>query len=292
MHEDSDVSQVDEGRRPPFCFQTHDALDLIRRSFEPRSIATALAIYLCLTEAANRLGGVEARSGFVAARKEIARSAGVSLDTLDRYVSKLAEIGLIEVIRETVGSVNLPNRWSLRDTPPSRSSGVGGSRSSGVLKDLEEKLEEEEDPPVTPPSTDLAVPTPANRPATVNRKPVKDDEYELAAAALHSFNGQANSRYESGEWISKIVMRIREHPEVSFLGHAAVITRVLNGKRWWDGDPSPSIVYGNAALFERNLHAAARPPDPNQPMTVDQLRKHFENRGDVVEGEAVEVVDA
>lgn len=113
---------LQDRRRPAFCFQTHEALDLIREHFEGARLTTALAVYLGLTEAANRSGGAEARDGFRATRKEIAARVGLSVDTLDRYAREFEEIGLIEVERKTAGTVNLPNVWVLNDSPapPSR----------------------------------------------------------------------------------------------------------------------------------------------------------------------------
>lgn len=311
MHEEPDVPQVSDGRRSPFCYQTHDALDAIRSFYSNPvhpygygKLSTALAVYVCLTESANRHGGDAARNGFVASRKEIAELAGISVDGLDRYIATLVGVGLVEVTKEVVGKANLPNRWRLVDSPPGRAESATPSRADAAVDlRLEEELEEEvKDPPVTPPSTELDVHVraaidrdlqPANRPATVNRKPVKDDEYRLASLALAEFNRQAATNYTSSEWITKIVGRIREHPRVTVEGHAAVIVSVLNGKRWWDGDPSPSIVYGNAALYERNLHAAARPPDPNRPLTSDDVRRLADEEATYdVEGEAFEVVDA
>lgn len=106
---------VTDHRSPPFCYQTLDALAAIRAYFTGAKLATALAVYVTFTEVANAKGGAAARGGFKATRKEIAKLAGVSVDTLDRYAATFEEIGVIEVEREKVGEVNLPNRWALTD---------------------------------------------------------------------------------------------------------------------------------------------------------------------------------
>lgn len=121
---------ITDARRPPFCFQTQPALDLIRDHFEGAKRSTALAVYLVLTETANRIGGAEARTGFRESRATIAESVGVSVDTLDRYVSTFIKIGLLEVEREQMEGVNLPNRWILLD--PKLRTGAGGSRTGAA----------------------------------------------------------------------------------------------------------------------------------------------------------------
>ena len=55
--------------------------------------------------------------------------------------------------------------------------------------------------------------------------------------------------------MSKIVLRHREHPELSADDHAAIISVSL-ASPWWSGVPGPEVVYGNAALFERALESA------------------------------------
>jgi hypothetical protein len=113
-----DDAQVRDGRSSPWCFQTHAALDLIRASFDGPKRSTALAVYVCLTEAANRSGGAAARGGFTASRADIAAAAGISVDTLDRYAAEFSRVGLITVERRRHQGVNLPNRWVLADPSP------------------------------------------------------------------------------------------------------------------------------------------------------------------------------
>ena len=59
------------------------------------------------------------------------------------------------------------------------------------------------------------VPHPANRPATVDRQSVTDGEYELAAQILIALDERAGTSHPSSDFIAKIVMRIREHPELT-----------------------------------------------------------------------------
>lgn len=93
-------------------------------------------------------------------------------------------------------------------------------------------------------------------PGKVDRKPVTIREGELATAVLIEFNRVSGRRYSSKGALSKIIMRIREHPDVTLAGHTAVIEHSFRHP-WWSGEASPSVIYGNDALFERSLNAAA-----------------------------------
>jgi DNA-binding transcriptional ArsR family regulator len=136
---------VSDVRRPPFCYQTHAALDLIRAHVPGARRAAVLGVYLTLTERANREGGAGARDGFTAARKELADAAGVSPATLDRHVATLEKAGVIAVERRREGKSHLPNRWVLIDpqpaslAPPSTDFEERGVAPKSVHKDLEEE---------------------------------------------------------------------------------------------------------------------------------------------------------
>ena len=93
--------------------------------------------------------------------------------------------------------------------------------------------------------------------ATVNRKRVTDDERSLAEAVLETWNVQAHQRLTNVDWLRKIILRIREHPNLTIAEHDDVIRYALNHP-WWKGDPGPSVVYGNGALFEQHLMQAAK----------------------------------
>jgi len=87
----------------------------------------------------------------------------------------------------------------------------------------------------------------------VDRRPVSDPEIDLARSVLATWNAMAGQDLRSVEWIRKIVMRVREYPEMDLDAHAAVIGRVLAGDPWWTGPPSPALIYGNGAVFESAL---------------------------------------
>jgi hypothetical protein len=122
-----ETASATQDRRAPFCFQTIAALEVVREAFTGQHRPVALAIYTTLTEVANEVGGAHARESFEAARKRIANLAGVSLQTLDKYVKRMEEFGLVEVERRQVGAVNLPNVWHLSDPPGSADHATPGS---------------------------------------------------------------------------------------------------------------------------------------------------------------------
>jgi hypothetical protein len=98
---------------------------------------------------------------------------------------------------------------------------------------------------------------PSERTWRVDGKLVTDDELEVSQSVLAEWNQQAEQRLQSREWLAKIVMRIREHPELGVAEHAHII-RVSLAHPWWRSTPSPSVIYGNGAQFERQLTEAAK----------------------------------
>lgn len=100
-------------RNAPFIWQSVEAMAAIRGRFEGRERKTAIAVYVSMTEVAN-----EARSAsFRAYRQEIASRAGISVATLDRIVTGLCEIQLLQRETQPKGVLNGPNGWTLIDPP-------------------------------------------------------------------------------------------------------------------------------------------------------------------------------
>lgn len=90
----------------------------------------------------------------------------------------------------------------------------------------------------------------------VDKVAVTEDEDRKARAVLAEWNARTEQRLQSKEWLAKIVMRVREHPELSLIDHGKIIAAALAAP-WWDGVASPSVVYGNGAQFERCMAAAS-----------------------------------
>lgn len=146
--------------------------------------------------------------------------------------------------------------------------------------DPEEEQPSEGHDPHTPPAVivDPGNLDPGNRPATVDRRKVTDAEYDLAAAILAEFNARAGSRYDASDWIAKIVMRIRERPQLTLDAHRVVIERAFEN-RWWPGAASPSVIYGNAGLFERTMHSAVALQPDGGALTSEEIRGYLTEWG-------------
>jgi len=89
-------------------------------------------------------------------------------------------------------------------------------------------------------------------PGVVDRRTVSADEAQIAAVILHAWNERTGQRLRAKEWLAKIIMRIREYPEATYADHVLIIEAAL-ANPWWRGAPTPSVVYGNGAQFERAI---------------------------------------
>lgn len=89
----------------------------------------------------------------------------------------------------------------------------------------------------------------------VDRKVVTPAEDALALAVLAVWNEHAGQELRARGWLAKIVMRIREYPEATLADHAHIIHANL-ARPWWSGAPTPSVVYGSDAQFERAITTA------------------------------------
>lgn len=103
-----------------------------------------------------------------------------------------------------------------------------------------------------------------------------------------------------------IASRMREHPELSDAAHEAILE--LNfAAPWWEGEPSPLVIYRDPTAFERAMHATGHGRESAQ---EERTRRRMEvvrggesaedarlrelralARGEVIESSAVEVLD-
>jgi len=93
-----------------------------------------------------------------------------------------------------------------------------------------------------------------NGPQSVGGKRVTRDEVVTATAVLDHFNLVSGRRFAGKEWLTKIVRRLREHPDVALERHREIISEQFE-RPWWKGDASPSVIYGNGAVFDRAVNA-------------------------------------
>jgi hypothetical protein len=104
-------------------------------------------------------------------------------------------------------------------------------------------------------------PLPSGFPSAVDGKKVRAGEAALATAILATFNAQAGTSFRSKDYLVSIVMRVREHPEVSDSEHEQIIQHTLGLKgreKWWSGSPAPNMIYGNSRAFEQALNRVVR----------------------------------
>lgn len=145
--------RVEDGRRQPWCWQEKPILKYIRKSFEKGEIATATAIYVALTEIASN----RQTDAFNTKRATVAEMVGRSANSVDRYLSRFQELGLLEKEVVVYDNWNRGVRIRLLPTPKAERYKMSGD-------------EPEESPPVEgvpspigPPNESL-VPSPIGPP--------------------------------------------------------------------------------------------------------------------------------
>jgi hypothetical protein len=108
---------------------------------------------------------------------------------------------------------------------------------------------------------------------SVDRKRVTVEEERRASAILAAYNEVAGQSRASREWLAKVVSRVREHPELTVEEHRGIIERNFAAP-WWKGHASPSVIYGNAALFENAMLATGkREPRTRAERKSDRIRR-------------------
>lgn len=119
--------------------------------------------------------------------------------------------------------------------------------------------------PAEPPPARVAE-RPVSR--TVARKRVTDAEWTAATRIIEAWNDATGQRLTVDAHGAMLVRRLRElaaqHGTRAYTParHATLIRALLDGPRWWDGPPSPNLIYGSAAQLERVIALAENPPEP------------------------------
>lgn len=104
-------------RRAPFVWQSVTALEALRGAYSGSQRSTAIGLYTVMTEVANEQRQREGT--FSATRRDVAQRAGMSRDTLDRYVKGFEDARVLEVDRRPADDGgSLPNRWTLVEPTP------------------------------------------------------------------------------------------------------------------------------------------------------------------------------
>lgn len=168
-----------------------------------------------------------------------------STDTVDRARAELLEVGALTV-EDRPGTTSvywLEDQQTLGTGAHTTLRTDADTPSAPVRNERKEVRESKlKDPPVSPPGTGLVA----------NKRPVTSPELHLAQHVLEAFNDATGSNppFRSDDWIRKIVLRCREHPELLLADHVLIMNRTL-ANPWWDGPASPAVIYGNGACFEQ-----------------------------------------
>lgn len=186
-------------------------------------------------------------------RRTLAERLRCSPESIDRAVRELREVAALSIVeRARPDGSRTSNEYTLYRSPPVprvlRTADEGGIRTADEARN-ESQLERDVETSATPQSL-----LPPRHPRQVDRVRVTEEEDAAAIAILASFNVQAGTSFRSDEWLAKIIRRIREYPEATYDDHREII-RVALADPWWSGPPNPSVIYGNAAQFERSVQA-------------------------------------
>jgi hypothetical protein len=107
----------------------------------------------------------------------------------------------------------------------------------------------------------------------VDGKRVTRAEARLAEKVLAAYNEVSGQSKHSRMWLAKIVMRIREHPDLTAEDHEGIIRRNFAAP-WWRRAPSPGVIYGNEAVFESAMDATGeQKPRTRAEIKSDRIRK-------------------
>lgn len=188
-------------------------------------------------------------------RQYIARRACVGVRSVSRWMHSLEQRGLIRRLehfdeegRRRANDIEV----LLHEATPATTGGVTSDKGEGVAGDKDDLVTGDK---AIEPEEGTGRRNRTRR-ARVGRLPVTDRERELSQQVLAVWNELAGQSMSSSDWTARIIGRIREHPELELADHRLVIEAAL-ADPWWTGPPTPSVVYGNGALFERSSLLAA-----------------------------------
>lgn len=209
--------------------------------------STAVVVYCALGSFANADG-----SSCFPSKAKIAERAGVSGETVKRALRELEAAGAIDRRPRFIDGRQTSNDYLLRRVERVSAGGSNGYPPGGAPDDpayLDPEVPTQDIvPPVSPPRM------------SVDRKPVDSLEMANAERILAYWNGVTAQTLTAKTWMSKIIMRTREHPDLTVDDHCAIIRVALDEQhKWWKGHATPSVVYGSDAQFERCMMQARSP---------------------------------
>lgn len=88
--------------------------------------------------------------------------------------------------------------------------------------------------------------------ARVDGREATDSETETSRAIIAAFANLAQQRFTTEAWAERVIRCLRAHPDVTEADHMAIIAAAFQDP-WWQGQPTPAVLYGNVGQFERQL---------------------------------------
>lgn len=86
----------------------------------------------------------------------------------------------------------------------------------------------------------------------VRGREVTDQESEQAREIIAAFASHAQQRFTTDAWSARVIACLRAHPDLTTGDHLALIATAFRNP-WWEGPPTPAVLYGSVAVFERQL---------------------------------------
>lgn len=150
-------------------------------------------------------------------------------------------------------------------------------------------------PPHTPPTSEnLTSPPPIVPPRRKSRRSSKfsDEETAMVSAIVGECNRLWGKRFSPNAHANYIIRRIRAFPDVTLEEHIEIVRRA-SAEPWWDGEPTPRVIYSRDDLFDsmrqnkssapRKTTVSERERRQKQLLGLDSERGltigHSENRG-------------
>lgn len=178
-------------------------------------------------------------------QERLADECEMSRATVQRKLTKLRELGLIEIERRANGDgFQVANGYRIirLDAVPQSDAAVhqdgdaaaaSSGEAAGTVK--------------TKPSSSSS--SNARLPKSCGGVKVTEAEHDLVDGIMAAFNEVSGKRFAGKEWRESVVRRVREHPDMSLSDHKGIIG-VQFEHPWWSGEPTPAVIYGNGKAFD------------------------------------------
>lgn len=237
--------------------------------------AAATVVLLRVAEWANTMD--DGRVGCWHGVAKIAAASGRGERTVSRALTALEEAGLVvrEVRADGVGrgresdliilppaaGTKQPNRRHGQVDQPAKPAecSTGPTRQidrtnppiwpDQPAKSAASVIEDRKEPKGTESSH---APAPARETPTVDGRPVTDQEHATAGTLIRAFAAEAQQRFTADAWTDRVIRCLRAHPDLTQTDHLAILATAFRHP-WWTGQPTPAVLYGTVAVFERQL---------------------------------------